>query len=75
MARIEYKPIPKDDKAEALEAIAAYKKQNPVKYEQKKEALFARYGLTLEEEPQEIPDESDVELEVIKKKVTKKSKK
>ena len=73
MARIEHKPIPKDDKAEALEAIAAYKKQNPVKYEAKKEALFARYGLTLEEEPQEIPDTNDLELEAMKKKVTKKA--
>jgi len=73
MARIEHAPIPKDDKAAALEAIAAYKKQNPIKYEAKKEALFARYGLTVEEEPQEIPDESDLELEAIKKKVTKKA--
>jgi len=70
MARIEYTPIPKDDQAAALEAIAAYKKQNPVKYEQKKEALFARYGLTLEDEPQEIPDSNDLELEAMKKKVT-----
>ena len=75
MARIEYTPIPKDDQAAALEAIAAYKKQNPVKYEQKKEALFARYGLTLEDEPQEIPDANDLELEAMKKKVTKKAKK
>ena len=76
MARIEYTPIPKDDKAMALEAIAAYKKQNPAKYEQKKEALFARYGLdSVKDEPQEIPDESDLELEAIKKKVTKKTKK
>lgn len=71
MARIEHKQIPKDDKAAALEAIAAYKKQNPVKYEAKKAALFARYGLTTEEEPQEIPDSNDVELEAIKKNVTK----
>ena len=75
MARIEYTPIPKDDQAAALEAIAAYKKQNPVKYEMKKEALFARYGLTLEDEPQEIPDSNDLELEAMKKKVTKKAKK
>ena len=75
MARIEFVPLSKDDKASALEAIAAYKKQNPVKYEAKKEALFARYGLNVEDEPQEIPDESDLELEAIKKKVTKKTKK
>ncbi len=72
MARLVYEPIPKDDKAGALEAIAAYKKQNPVKYEAKKEALFARYGLKTEEEPQEIPDDNDLELEAMKKAVTKK---
>ncbi len=72
MARIEHKPIPKNDKAEALEAIAAYKKQNPVKYEQKKVALFARYGLDVVEDSVEaIPDANDIELEAIKKKVTK----
>ena len=73
MARIEYKVPSKDNKEEALEFIAAYKKQNPVKYEAKKEALFARYGLTLEEEPQEIPDSNDLELAAIKKAVTKKA--
>ncbi len=72
MARIEHKPIPKDNKAEALEAIAAYKKQNPVKYEQKKAALFARYGLDVAEDSDEQePDANDIELESIKKKVTK----
>ena len=75
MARIEYTPIPKDDQAMALESIAAYKKQNPAKYEAKKEALFARYGLNVADEPQEIPDSNDLELEAIKKKVTKKAKK
>jgi hypothetical protein len=77
MARIEHKPIPKDDQAEALEAIAAYKKQNPVKYEAKKEALFARYGLNLVEDEtkvEETPDENDIELAKIKAKVTKKAK-
>lgn len=72
MARIEHKPIPKDDKAAALEAIAAYKKQNPVKYEQKKAALFATYGLDMiEDSVEEIPDENDKELEALKKKVTR----
>lgn len=72
MARIEHKPIPKDDKAAALEAIAAYKAQNPIKYEQKKEALFKRYGLdVVKDSVEKTPDENDVELEAIKKKVTK----
>lgn len=72
MAKIEHKPIPKDDKAAALEAIAAYKKQNPVKYEQKKEALFARFGLNVAEDSvDEVLDDNDLELEAIKTKVTK----
>jgi hypothetical protein len=72
MARLVYAPIPTDDKAAALEAIAAYKKQNPVKYEMKKAALFARYGLdTVEDSVDETPDENDIELEAMKQKVTK----
>jgi hypothetical protein len=73
MARIEYTPIPKDDQMAALKAIAEYKKQNPMKYEQKKEALFARYGLDVKDEPEEVKDVNDLELEVIAKKVTKKA--
>ena len=76
MARIEHRPISKTDKAEALEAIAAYKKQNPVKYEAKKAALFARYGLdAVKDSVEETPDDNDKELEALKKKVTKKVKK
>ena len=72
MARVEHVPIPKDDKAVALEAITAYKAQNPVKYEQKKEALFARYGLdSVKDIVEPVEDENDKELEAIKKKVTK----
>lgn len=74
MARVEHTPIPKDDKMAALTAIMAYKKQNPVKYEQKKAALFKMYGLD-EEEVVEAPDSNDVELEAIKAKITKKTKK
>ncbi len=74
MAKIEHKPIPKDDKSAALEAIAAYKKQNPVKYELKKKALFARYGLNVVEDSASVEpvlDANDIELEAIKEKVTK----
>lgn len=74
MAKIEHKPIPKDDKAAALEAIAAYKKQNPIKYELKKEALFARYGLNVVEDSasvEPVEDANDLELKEIAKKVTK----
>ncbi len=73
MARVEHTPIPKDDKSAALEAIMAYKKQNPVKYEMKKAALFKMYGLD-EVEVVEVPDDNDVELEAIKKKITKSKK-
>ena len=70
--RIEHVPIPKDDKAAALEAIAAYKAQNPVKYEQKKEALFKRYGLdAVEDSVDPVEDDNDKELKALKKKVTK----
>lgn len=58
---------------EIIEALKAYKKQNPAKYEAKKEALFKRYGLTLDVEPQleEVPDEADLELEELTKKAKK----
>ena len=76
MARIEHAPIPMDDKAAALEAIAAYKAQNPVKYEHKKAALFAKYGLdVVKDSVDEVEDDNDIELKELKKKVTKKAKK
>lgn len=64
MAKLSYVPAPKDDKEAALAFIEAYKKQNPKKYEMKKAALFAQFGLSLEEEPVEVKDE---ELEGLKK--------
>ena len=60
------------DKVEILEALARYKVQNPAKYEAKKAALFARYGLKDEEEiADEELDESDVELAELTKKAKK----
>jgi hypothetical protein len=59
-------------KEEILESLMRYKAQNPVKYTQKKEALFAKYGLDLEDEPVELQDPEEQELETIKKRVTKK---
>jgi hypothetical protein len=70
MATLEYSPIPANDKSVALEAIARYKAQNPVKYAQKKEALFAKYGLNIEDEPV-TEDAEDLELKEIAKKVSK----
>ena len=57
------------DNTEIINALIAYKKQNPVKFEEKKEALYAKYGLN--EIPQEVEDEVVKELEE-KKKNTKK---
>ena len=73
MARVEHVPIPKDDKAAALEAIAAYKVQNPKKFEAKKEALYARYGLdAVKDSVEPVEDENDKELKELKKAVSKK---
>jgi len=86
MARIEHKkfiPTPAEasegatpmSKIEILNSIAAYKLQNPKKYETKKEALFARYGLALEEEvPEVAPDANDIEIAKIAKKLKKDTK-
>jgi hypothetical protein len=74
MAQIEHKPIPTDDQVAALEAIKAYKKQNPAKYELKKAALFKKYGLSPDAEVEEAPDASDIELEAITKKVKRNAK-
>lgn len=76
MAQLQHKPIPTDDKAAALAAITAYKKQNPVKYEMKKEALFKQFGLDeIEDAVEDIEDDNDKELKALAKKVTKKAKK
>lgn len=70
MAR-EMKPIPKDDKAAAIQAIMNYKAQNPVKFELKKTELFKKYGIELEEVTKP-KDETDIQLEKLKEKVSKK---
>ena len=57
-------------KSEIASVLLAYKKQNPVKYEAKKEALLKMWGLTAE--PKQKEDPSEVELESIKKNVTEK---
>lgn len=70
MARIAHVPIPTDDKAEALACIAAYKAQNPIKYEQKKAALFAKYGLdVVEDSVDPVEDDNDKELKAMAKKL------
>lgn len=86
MGRIEHKkfvPTPAEavsgatpmTKLEIVKSLAAYKLQNPVKYEAKKAALFARYGLDLaDEQTPDAPDANDIELEALTKKVKKESK-
>ena len=54
------------DKSYAIQAIMNYKRQNPVKFELKKEALFAKYGLN-PQEVVEVADEADKILEKAKK--------
>lgn len=58
-------------KEEILEALAKYKVQNPTKYAQKKEELFARYNLKPEEIPEVKKDADDIELEELKAKIKK----
>jgi len=55
-------------KDEVLDQLTKYKAQNPVKYEAKKAALFAKYGFTLDEEREVVKDDNDIELEALKKK-------
>lgn len=66
MATLEFKKIDAQDKALAIEALMNYKKQNPAKFEQKKEALFARYGLSIDTPVEPVQDETDVVLETLK---------
>lgn len=65
------KGVPAMSKVEILEALTKYKEQNPVKYEAKKEALFAKYGLKESDLKTQEPDSNDVELAELKKKVAK----
>lgn len=63
------RPINGEDKSEVLMALAAYKRQNPAKYEAKKEALFKKYGIEIE--PVEEIDAEIVNLEKAAKKAKK----
>ncbi len=54
---------------EILDTLAKYKVQNPVKYEAKKAALFAKYGLTPEDVIEPEPDANDIELAEMKAKL------
>lgn len=54
---------------EKINAIIAYKKQNPAKFEAKKDELYRKYGLN--EIPTEVEDEVVKELEAKKSAVKK----
>lgn len=71
MAKLVYAPIPTDDKEAALAALIEYKKQNPKKFEAKKEALLKKYGLSLDTQVEVPQDQTDIELEALKSKVKK----
>jgi hypothetical protein len=70
MAKLNFVPAPVGDKEASIAFMEAYRKQNPVKYEQKKAAMMKMFGL--DEVPEPVKDASEVELEVIKEKVKKK---
>ena len=61
-------------KEEIITALEAYKKQNPKKYEAKKEALFKMYGLVEDSVQEDVPDADDIELKELKSKVKKNAK-
>lgn len=67
MAKIELRPIDKNDKAGAIEALMNYKKQNPVKFEAKKTALFAKYGIEDTTVIDPVEDDTDKKLKKAKK--------
>lgn len=74
MAKLDsFKPVDKSNPEEVINFLMNYKKQNPAKFELKKEALFKQFGISLEEEKKVDPvkDTTDLELEAIKEKVTK----
>ena len=48
---------------EVIEALKNYRKQNPAKYEAKKAALFARYGLNAADETEVDTPEVDPEVQ------------
>lgn len=58
MADINMKKFSEQPSEEVIRALAAYKKQNPAKYESKKHALFAKYGIeTISEEVEKSVEE------------------
>lgn len=58
MSDINMKKFAEQPADEVIKALAAYKKQNPAKYEVKKAALFAKYGIeTISEEVEKSVEE------------------
>lgn len=66
MADINMKKFVEQPSDEILKALATYKKQNPAKYEAKKEALFKKYGI--ESISEEVEKSIEEELNIKKSK-------
>jgi sulfite reductase beta subunit-like hemoprotein len=66
MSDINMKKFVEQPTEEVIKALAAYKKQNPAKYEAKKEALFKKYGI--ESISEEVEKGVEEELNIRKSK-------
>lgn len=75
MADTTFIPIDHTNREAVIAHLMNYKKQNPAKFELKKEALFKKFGISLEEAPalEPVKDETDIKLEALKAKVAKKA--
>lgn len=75
MADTTFIPVDKSNKEEVITFLMNYKKQNPAKFELKKEALYKEFGISFEEAPalEPVKDETDIKLEALKAKVAKKA--
>jgi len=73
MADTTFIPINTSDKEQAIVHLMNYKKQNPKKFELKKEELFKKFGISVEEAPtlEPVKDETDIQLEKLKEKAKK----
>lgn len=67
MADINMKPLVGLPSEDVIKALAAYKSQNPAKYEAKKSALFAKYGIEAITEEVEKTVEEELKIKKSKK--------
>lgn len=74
MSKIDnFKPVNVNNQEEVINFLMAYKKQNPVKFELKKAALYKQFNIPLEDETklEPVKDETDIQLENLKAKAKK----